>query len=62
MKECINLDQENVKKMLENYFGDDLDDKAMINALLDGEAAKKLGYNQDEAEAMYNYLSGKKEV
>ena len=48
--------------MLKNYFGDDLDDKTMINALLDGELQENLGYNQDEAEAMYNYLNEKKEV
>jgi len=62
MKKCINLYQENIKKMLKNYFGDDLDDKTMINALLDGELQENLGYNQDEAEAMYNYLNEKKEV
>ena len=62
MKECINLYQENIKKMIESYFGDDLDDKTMINALLDGELQEKLGYNQKESEAMYNYLKEKKEV
>jgi len=61
MKKCINLYQENIKKMLEYYF-DDLDNKTIIDALLDGEVAKKLGYSQIESETMYNYLNEKKEV
>ena len=47
--------------MLEYYF-DDLDNKTIIDALLDGEVAKKLGYSQIESETMYNYLNEKKEV
>jgi len=59
MKKCINLYQENIKKMIESYFGD-LDNQTIIKALLDGEVAKKLGYSQIESETMYNYLNEKK--
>jgi len=62
MRECINVYQENIKKMIKHYFGDELDAKTIIHALLDGEVAKELGYCQEESETMYNYLNENKGV